>query len=383
MFENLDKEISLSRKPNKEQPVYEQIRRQLYEIIKNGNYPVGSNLPGKSSLTKQLNVNYRTLNSALELLEKDGIIKCPPNKKPIVIKSFPAFSQKNTKIVLSFVRMVADAFSASISEGINKFSQENDIKCIIADASDNYERFIDSIEHPGSDIMGLLIIPYEIADCSQAIKKAIDAGLQVVFIDRKLENIETSSVCSDHFSAGYQATKHLLQQHGRPVYHTGTVTHPSSCRQWVQGWSAAMNEFNFTDQQKYLFKIETSEAELTTSVKDHKQFYFDNAKKFFRHNKQKKYSIFAGNDYVARGIYEVAEDLGLKIGEDVFLTSISNLPFTERLPVGLSSVEQNLTKVGYEAAKLLYEKLTGILPKNTHRVLPVNLVVRESSLSSS
>ena len=83
---------------------------------------------------------------------------------------------------------------------------------------------------------------------------------------------------------------------------------------------------------------------------------------------------------MARGVYYACEKFGLKIAEDVFIAGISNLPFAQRLSVPLTSVDQNLEKVGYESAKILYEKMLGILPKPIHRVLPVNLIVRESSL---
>lgn len=378
MLENLDKEITISRGSNKQQPLYEQIRRQLYKIIKDGDFPPGSRLPGTSALTKRLKVNYRTLKTALNLLQQDGVIRCMPNKRPVVVKNCSS-PDSEQKINISFVRMVADAFSAAISEGINKFAEEHNAECIIADAHNDYERFIDSINHPGNDVNGLLVIPYELPECRQAVKRAINSGLEVVFIDRKLDGVDACSVCSDHFLAGYQATRHLLTRHGQPVYHIGTITQPSSCRQWVQGWKTAMNEFNYTNPDEYLFKIETSEAELAASIRDYNRSHIENAEKFFDKNKSYKYSIFAGNDYVARGIYTAADNLGLKIGEDVFITSISNLPFAEKLPVPLTSVDQNLRKVGYESAKILYERLTGSLPKSIHRVLPVNLVVRESS----
>jgi LacI family transcriptional regulator len=276
--------------------------------------------------------------------------------------------------------MVADAFSASISEGINRFVKEHNSECIISGANNDYDRFINAIDHPGKGIDGLLIIPYELSECEESVKKAIERGLEVVFIDRRLESFDVCSVCSDHFSAGYQATKHLLQEHGQPVYHIGTITQPSSCRQWVEGWKTAMNEFNYTNPEKYLSKIEMSEAKLTASIVDYNHNYIKSAKKLFNSNKQDEYFIFTGNDYVARGVYKAADDLGLEIGKDVFVASISNLPFAERLPVPLTSVDQNLEKVGYEAAKVLYEKLTGTLPKSVHRVLPVSLIVRKSSL---
>ena len=48
---------------------------QLYELIQNGTYPAGSQLPSETTLSAQMNVSRMTLRKALALLQEDGLTK--------------------------------------------------------------------------------------------------------------------------------------------------------------------------------------------------------------------------------------------------------------------------------------------------------------------
>ncbi len=51
------------------------IYNELYELIQNGTYPPGSQLPPETSLSTTMNVSRMTLRKALTLLREDGLIK--------------------------------------------------------------------------------------------------------------------------------------------------------------------------------------------------------------------------------------------------------------------------------------------------------------------
>lgn len=48
---------------------------QIYELIQNGTYPAGSQLPSETVLSAQMNVSRMTLRKALALLQDDGLAK--------------------------------------------------------------------------------------------------------------------------------------------------------------------------------------------------------------------------------------------------------------------------------------------------------------------
>lgn len=67
---------------------------QLYELIRNGTYPAGSQLPSEASLAAQMNVSRMTLRKALTLLQEDGLTKNVQGVGHFVCSESDASAQK-------------------------------------------------------------------------------------------------------------------------------------------------------------------------------------------------------------------------------------------------------------------------------------------------
>jgi DNA-binding LacI/PurR family transcriptional regulator len=104
------------------------------------------------------------------------------------------------------------------------------------------------------------------------------------------------------------------------------------------------------------------------------------AKKLFESRSEGKICVFAINDYVAKGVFLAAEELGLQVGRQVILAGFGDLPLCNNLRVPLTSVSQSNEQVGYEAARMLYQNVSkGERHEPIHLVLPVELCIRQSS----
>ncbi|HBG25583.1 MAG: hypothetical protein A2Y10_04975 [Planctomycetes bacterium GWF2_41_51] len=370
-----DSSVSLE----KSRPVYEQLCGKLKIYIKDEKLKEGDRFPSIYALSKKWQVNYRTLRAAFGLLEKDGLVDYTPNRGATVKKN--DYAKKTASIL--YVRWQADAFCVAISDGIQRYASEHGLAYLMVDARLSHELFLDAITHPGQGVDGIIIVPEDSPEYVNAIEQTIQSGRKVVFLDRVLPIAKASSVCADHFSGAYQAVNHLLLQHdGRPVYYLGPVKSPSSCQNWVKGWKEAMHSHNLYDIDKYCIDSEAIKAELGFENLNRSDALVRIAKRFFEIKHEKVYSIFAGNNYVARGIYVAAEELGLKIGKDVFVAGSGDAPRSETFSVPLSSIWQNSEQVGYEGAKILHELITGSLKKPIHRLVPAKLVIRESSVAA-
>ncbi len=368
----------LEKKNNKKMPLYQQIHRHLRETIQDENYKLGDRLPAISTLTKKWGVNYRTIKLAFEMLEKDGYITSEPNKGAFVAHDGCENNKKTESIM--YVRFTCDAFEVAISEGITAFARENDLEFVVYDANRSFDTVYEVIEHPPSNSDGLILIPEEIPDYEKSVKNALRQGRNIVFVDRTLKDIEASSVAADHFKGAYQATEHLLELHNEPVYFFGNVTVPSSSRNRFQGWAVAMRAHNYFNIEPYIYDLHGEEQKWSnTNLQYIQELILNEAIDLFNNGKRSKFAIFAGNDYFARGIYDAAEQLNLKVGTDVFLVGFGDLPLCKKLPVPLTSVWQNSERVGYEAAKILHERNSGTLKKPMNRLLPVELKIRQSS----
>ncbi|MHC4907901.1 MAG: GntR family transcriptional regulator, partial [Planctomycetota bacterium] len=84
-------EISIDKNRHKAMPVYQQ-----REAIKNSgdNNVGGDRLPSIASLARKLNVHYKTVQAAYDLLQNEGAIQYQPNKGAVLKGKNAAFNLK-------------------------------------------------------------------------------------------------------------------------------------------------------------------------------------------------------------------------------------------------------------------------------------------------
>ena len=86
----------------------------------------------------------------------------------------------------------------------------------------------------------------------------------------------------------------------------------------------------------------------------------------------------AGSSAVAYGVLRACRELGLRVPEDLALVGFDDEPPSRYLDPPLASVEQPLHELGYEAALLLLECISGEIRQPAEKVLPARLIYRAS-----
>jgi LacI family transcriptional regulator len=87
-------------------------------------------------------------------------------------------------------------------------------------------------------------------------------------------------------------------------------------------------------------------------------------------------AIFASNDQMAMGVFQVAEEMGLRIPDDLSVVGFDNI--TESKYMGLTTVDQFISEMGYVATQMLIKPINGeALDDQTYR-MQTQLVVRNS-----
>ncbi|GAA4174291.1 LacI family DNA-binding transcriptional regulator [Gryllotalpicola koreensis] len=90
-------------------------------------------------------------------------------------------------------------------------------------------------------------------------------------------------------------------------------------------------------------------------------------------------AIFAANDLSALGAIAAAQELGLRVPEDVSIIGFDDIPEAGRSEPQLTTFAQPLHAMGAEAFRMLMEQLTGGENGRRHEHLLGSLVVREST----
>jgi LacI family transcriptional regulator len=90
-------------------------------------------------------------------------------------------------------------------------------------------------------------------------------------------------------------------------------------------------------------------------------------------------AIFAASDGMALKALEVAKDLGLSVPGDLSVAGFDNIPESALAQPGLTTVDQSMYRLGYEAARMLKSLVCGDWEGPSQIVLPTRLVVRGST----
>jgi LacI family transcriptional regulator len=89
-------------------------------------------------------------------------------------------------------------------------------------------------------------------------------------------------------------------------------------------------------------------------------------------------AIFAANDLSAIATMQEARDLGLRIPDDVSVIGFDNIPESALTDPPLTTIDQSIQTMGFEAAKLLVRLIDEPDSDPVHLTLPTELVIRQS-----
>jgi LacI family transcriptional regulator len=90
-------------------------------------------------------------------------------------------------------------------------------------------------------------------------------------------------------------------------------------------------------------------------------------------------AVVAANDTLAVGCLDTLRDRGLRCPQDVSVTGFNDILFMDKLSTPLTTVRIPHTQMGVEAARILLDQMLGRTDATKHAVLPIQLVVREST----
>ena len=90
-------------------------------------------------------------------------------------------------------------------------------------------------------------------------------------------------------------------------------------------------------------------------------------------------AVFCASDEMAAGFIGAVQAAGLDVPRDVSVVGFDNIEIAAHLTPSLSTVRQQRTTIGEEAARLVLGRIEGSVAPDTEIVLPVELIARHSS----
>jgi DNA-binding LacI/PurR family transcriptional regulator len=193
--------------------------------------------------------------------------------------------------------------------------------------------------------------------------------IPIVFVDYYPPSGNYPVIMGDNIKGGMLATQHLIDLgHKKIGFIGGDLNHPSISDR-LYGYRKALNSSS----------IEVIDSHISTEEQNTtKQTGYSAAEKLFAKTPDLT-AVFACNDAMALGVLQFLKDHNYKVPEDISLIGFDDVESDLFVNPTISTIKVPKIELGIEAMKLIVEivKNHDLSPKKT--LIPVELVIREST----
>ncbi len=260
-----------------------------------------------------------------------------PNSTAIHLKK-----QKSGNIGVVLPFLTEEFFSVAIT-GIEDILVEKGYRVIVQQSRNNYDRECTAVralmEH-GVD--GIIVsVAAETYNHSHFLE-VNQYGIPLIFFDRVIKSLPNSCVYSDISVGAFEAVAFLLEKGLQKIALLNGPITLQATNERLQGYVEAMKQYGVPIRPQYI-----KGGGITTQDTIQKMEELLSLA-------EPPQAILAFHDYVALDAMEVCKKRGLRINQDIFFVSFSNLSFCKYLEQPpIASIEQFPYQMGAKAAQLL------------------------------
>ncbi len=278
----------------------------------------------------------------------------------------------NLGFIISDVHLArSEAFYSRVLHGAELEARNYDTSLILSSVAmdleipGNIPRFLQ-----GRDVDGVIVagsVPDEL------IRYLKNENIPLVLIDYGIPGLKIDTVSMDNRSGLFLVIKHLVSQKIQKIAFVGGSNKHPSIKERFEGYQIGMERAglgHISRNKKYKYFIE-SETNMEVGIKGISEIL-------------KKIpdieAVACVNDTTAAGCLQQLRKLKKRIPEDIAVIGFDNNNYASLTHPPLTSVQVPKIELGVEAIRLLISRIEN--PQQIHqtRIIPVDLIIRESSL---
>lgn len=186
-----------------------------------------------------------------------------------------------------------------------------------------------------------------------AVIEPVAAGVPVVEIDNR--------------AGGREATRHLIGLGHRRIGHIGGTAATTATPKRFAGYADALDEAGIEPRPELVrygvFSIATGAEEMAELLALPKP----------------PTAVFCGSDEIAMGAIRTIKQARLRVPEDISIVGFDNIYFAAVTDPPLTTIDQPSRRLGFEAMRLLADRLAGVAGPKRGVEVPYRLIVRAST----
>ncbi|MEO8171508.1 MAG: LacI family DNA-binding transcriptional regulator [Sediminibacterium sp.] len=279
--------------------------------------------------------------------------------------------KQRTNTIGVIVHELKSQFITSVLSGIEKITTEANYDLIITHSSETYTKEAANalnLFHKRVDgVIASLAFDTENLSHFEPFERK---GIPVIFFDRVFEDREGTKVVINNMKAGYDATRHLVDQGCKRIAHITANLKRNVYADRLKGYQLALAESGLRFSEKQVIVDDLSEE---ASIRS--------AKKILA-MKPMPDGIFITNDFCAAICIQTLKEAGIRIPEDIAIVGFNNDVVSKIIEPKLTTINYPGIEIGEIVARNLINHLQGnsnIKLTNTI-IIKSELIVRESSL---
>jgi LacI family transcriptional regulator len=274
-------------------------------------------------------------------------------------------SSRRSNTIGVIVPKIAHFFFSSVIEAIYDAAFNHNYEIILTVSQENAEREALHIRTLLSmRVDGLIVSVSQQTKDTSVFEEVQAMGVPITFMDRVVDRPEFNRVVADDRGGAFAATEQAINIGYRKLAHLGGYQQTNIGRERYHGFVAAMKQYGVPIDPEWIVYGGFSEEDGYRGLK--KLYESGNLPEF----------VFTVTFPVALGVYRAAEELGLKIPDDIDLICFGSSGLNQFLAPPMSYVDQPTRELGRQALELTLENLRqreGFIPQ--HIKLPARLVL--------
>jgi LacI family transcriptional regulator len=266
-------------------------------------------------------------------------------------------------------------FFSEVAAGMSDSLRQHGYGLVIASSRDDGKLEGQEIKQMLARTVDALIVAT--CELKTDLLNSVAREIPLILLDRRIASkTATRFVGTDDLQAGELATQHLIDIGRKRIAHLGGPDFsPATDRE--RAYRTVLRRAGINVSEKYVVRLPRNEE--SNHVLGAK----------FMHQllklKTRPDAVFCYNDPTAMGAMSTILDAGLRIPEDIAVLGCGNTFYNDHLRVPLTSIDQNASRLGHEAAKLAFGAIRDWAEKVEQApaevILKPTLVVRDSTVT--
>lgn len=348
---------------NQGEPVYAQVRNRLRELISNGSFLPGQQLPPEPEIARLLGVSRMTANKAILSLVSEGWIVREKGRGTFVAPDPGVSSTLRCVVAINedLDGALRDFYFGALYGGLHRELADLSIGLDVVRIGPG---FIDSPEVQGAGGLVAINPPESILE---DLLRLENRGVPVILLGSSWTEGGLSWIDSDNVLGALHATNHLIDLGHQQILFIGACPNDSNTRDRVRGYQLALKGRGVAiDEQKIVLVPYASG-------------YRDADAESIAHKLRPDggiTAVFAAGAQIAMQTLGLLQRMGRAVPDDCSLVAFDDPVFLSLTHPPFTTVRQPLAEMAHAARMLLLDRIRSGDPRPVRRSLDPELVIR-------